>query len=129
MRFIISFIGTVLLVAVAVGLAVFSYENGAPHTFAIFGYTFYHIAFWVPTVVGVCVGFLLASILFIPGRIRRIWQNYRLRGRTGRLEAEIGALQQRRLALEREIERLSAIATEKANTQYPARADNTQTLA
>jgi|GEM_PF-6617513 uncharacterized integral membrane protein len=127
MRFINTLIGMVLLVAVAVGLAVFSYENSAPHTFDIFGYSFYHIPFWVPTVVGVCVGLLLACILLIPGRMRRSWQNYRLRGRAGDLETELATLQRRQLDLEREIERLSGIATRQANEQQSA--GGTQALA
>jgi len=128
MRLISSLISTVVLVAVTVGLVAFSIENGEPQPFRIFGFAFHHIAFWVPVVVGVAVGIVLAVIVLMPGRVRRMWQNYRLRGRAGRLEADLASLQQRRIELEREIERLSGIASRQAASSttdtYPL--DSTQ---
>lgn len=107
MRLIVSFIRTVLIVAIAVGLVAFSIENAGPVQIQMFGFAFPSTLLWVPTVVGVAIGLLLAFLLLTLGRVYS-WQNRQTRQMVSQYEAEISALRQRITALEQEVERLSS---------------------
>jgi uncharacterized integral membrane protein len=87
MRSISNFISLLLFVALVVGLVAFSIGNGTLFALSFFGYTFYHVPVWLPTVVGAVVGFLLAFFVLTPGRLRGAWENNRLRNRISRHEA------------------------------------------
>jgi uncharacterized integral membrane protein len=87
MRRISNFISLVLFVAIVVGLVAFSIGNGTQLALWFFGYTFYHVPVWLPTVVGAVVGFLLAFFVLTPGRLRGAWENNRLLNRISRHEA------------------------------------------
>jgi uncharacterized integral membrane protein len=87
MRSISNFISLLLFVALVVGLVAFSIGNGTQFSLSFFGYTFYHVPVWLPTVVGAVVGFLLAFFVLTPGRLRGAWENNRLRNRISRHEA------------------------------------------
>jgi uncharacterized membrane protein YciS (DUF1049 family) len=100
MRRINGFISLLLIVAIAVGLVAFSLGNGTRLPVWIFGYTFYHVPFWLPTVAGVVIGFLLAFLVLTPGRLHGAWQNSRLRKRTSRHEQELSDMRQRNAELE-----------------------------
>ena len=106
MRRISSFISLLLIVAIVVGLVAFSIGNGTQLALWFFGYTFYHVPVWLPTVVGAVVGFLLAFFVLTPGRLRGTWENNRLLNRISRHEAasekELSDLRQRNAELEQE---------------------------
>jgi uncharacterized integral membrane protein len=108
MRRISNVISLLLFVALVVGLVAFSIGNGTQFSLSFFGYTFYHVPVWLPTVVGAVVGFLLAFFVLTPGRLRSAWENNRLRNRISRHEAvsekELSGLRQRNAELEQEKE-------------------------
>ena len=104
MRRISNVISLLLIVALVVGLVAFSIGNGTQFSLSFFGYTFYHVPVWLPTVVG----FLLAFFVLTPGRLRSAWENNRLLNRISRHEAvsekELSGLRQRNAELEQEKE-------------------------
>jgi uncharacterized integral membrane protein len=108
MRRISNFISLLLIVALVVGLVAFSIGNGTQFSLRFFGYTFYHVPVWLPTVVGAVVGFLLAFFVLTPGRLRGARENNRLLNRISRQEAasekELSGLRQRNAELEQEKE-------------------------
>ncbi len=108
MRRISNFISLLLIVALVVGLVAFSIGNGTQFSLRFFGYTFYHVPIWLPTVVGAVVGFLLAFFVLTPGRLRGARENNRLLNRISRQEAasekELSGLRQRNAELEQEKE-------------------------
>jgi len=108
MRRISNGISLLLIVALVVGLVAFSIGNGTQFSLSFFGYTFYHVPVWLPTVVGAVVGFLLAFFVLTPGRLRSAWENNRLLNRISRHEAasekELSDLRQRNAELEQEKE-------------------------
>ena len=108
MRSISNFISLLLFVALVVGLVAFSIGNGTQFALSFFGYTFYHVPVWLPTVVGAVVGFLLAFFVLTPGRLRGAWENNRLLNRISRHEAasekELSGLRQKNAELEQEKE-------------------------
>ena len=108
MRRISSFISWLLIVAIVVGLVAFSIGNGTQFSLWFFDFTFYHVPVWLPTVVGVVVGFLLAFFVLTTGRLRGAWENNRLRNRISRHEAasekELSGLRQKNAELEQEKE-------------------------
>ena len=108
MRRIRNVISVLLIVALVVGLVAFCIGNGTQFALSFFGYTFYHVPVWLPTVVGAVVGFLLAFFVLTPGRLRGAWENNRLLNRISRKEAasekELSGLRQRNAELEQEKE-------------------------
>jgi uncharacterized integral membrane protein len=121
MRRISSYISLLLFVALVVGLVAFIIGNGTQFALSFFGFTFYHVPVWLPTVVGVVVGFLLAFFVLTPGRLRSAWENNRLLNRISRHEAasekELSGLRQSTAAAsEKELSGLrqsTAAASEK----------------
>jgi uncharacterized integral membrane protein len=87
MRRIRNVISLLLIVALVVGLVAFSIGNETQFSLSFFGYTFYHVPVWLPTVVGAVVGFLLAFFVLTPGRLRSAWENNRLLNRISWHEA------------------------------------------
>jgi uncharacterized integral membrane protein len=87
MRRISSYISLLLFVILVIGLVAFIIGNGTQFALSFFGYTFYHVPVWLPTVVGAVVGFLLAFFVLTPGRLRSAWENNRLLNRISRHEA------------------------------------------
>src|SRR5579859_3336884 len=108
MRRISNVISLLLIVALVVGLVAFSIGNGTQFSLSFFGFTFYHVPVWLPTVVGAIVGFLLAFFVLTPGRLRSAWENNRLLNRISRHDAasekELSGLRQRNAELEQEKE-------------------------
>ena len=108
MRRISSYISLLLFVILVIGLVAFIIGNGTQFALSFFGYTFYNVPVWLPTVVGAVVGFLLAFFVLTPGRLRSAWQNNRLLNRISRHEAasekELSGLRQRNAELEQEKE-------------------------
>lgn len=108
MRRISNGISVLLIVAVMIGLVAFSIGNGTQFSLRFFGYSFYHVPVWLPTVVGAVVGFLLAFFVLTPGRLRGAWENNRLLNRISRHEAasekELSGMRQRNAELEQEKE-------------------------
>ena len=98
MRRTSNFVSLLLIAAIVVGLVAFSIGNGTQLAILFFGFTFYHVPVWLPTVVGTVVGFLLAFFVLTPGRLRGAWENNRLLNRISRHEAasakELSSLRQ-----------------------------------
>ncbi|HVB22518.1 MAG TPA: hypothetical protein VNG51_11270 [Ktedonobacteraceae bacterium] len=112
MRRTSNFVSLLLIAAIVVGLVAFSIGNGTQLAILFFGFTFYHVPVWLPTVVGTVVGFLLAFFVLTPGRLRGAWENNRLLNRISRHEAasakELSSLRQRNAELEQESTAASA---------------------
>ncbi|MGO8947953.1 MAG: hypothetical protein ACLQUY_09880 [Ktedonobacterales bacterium] len=79
MRILISFLIGIVMAVVAVGLGVLVAENGQSEHIIFLGTSFWGNKGWL-TVGAVALGFLLAVLLLIPGRLSSAWQ----RGALGR---------------------------------------------
>ena len=86
MRILISFIIGIVMAAVAVGLGVLVAENGQNEHFTFLGTSFQGNQGWL-TVGAVALGFLLAVLMLIPGRLSSAWHRWEL-GREARAREE-----------------------------------------
>jgi uncharacterized integral membrane protein len=107
MRVLLRFIGTVLLVAAVVVLAIFSIQNTHTVQATFAGHAFSAGLWWL--VLGAAIlGFLLAAILMMPGWISAGWRSRTLRRTTQAREQEIQALRSEQDRIRAEHERLLA---------------------
>jgi hypothetical protein len=77
MRILISFLIGIVMAAVAVGLGVLVTENGQNEHFTFLGTSFQGNQGWL-TVGAVVLGFLLAVLMLIPGRLSSAWHRWTL---------------------------------------------------
>jgi uncharacterized integral membrane protein len=107
MRALLRFIGTVLLVAAVVVLAIFSIQNTQTVRATFLGHTFSAGLWWL--VLGAAIlGFLLAAILVTPRWISAGWRDRMLRRTTQVREREIQSLRSQYDRIRAEHDRLLA---------------------
>jgi hypothetical protein len=93
MRTLISFLIGIVIAAVAVGLRVLVAENGQGEHFTFLGTTFQGNMGLV-TAGAVALGFLLAVLVLIPGRLASAWHGWTLGKQTLALEDRLRMLRE-----------------------------------
>jgi len=99
MRTAISFLVGLITAAVVVGLGVLVAQNGQGEQFTLLGATFQGAMGWV-TAGAAALGFLLAFLILIPGRLASAWQRWTLGRRGQELEEQLRVLQQQHAELQ-----------------------------
>lgn len=99
MRILISFLIGIVMAAVAVGLGVLVAENGQSEHFTFLGTTFQGNKGWL-TVGAVALGFLLAVLMLIPGRLSSAWHRWTLGRQALAREDRLRALREQHAELQ-----------------------------
>jgi hypothetical protein len=99
MRTLISFLIGIIMAAVAVGLRVLVAENGQSEHFTFLGTTF-QANKGLLTASAVALGFLLAVLVLIPGRLASAWQRWTLGKQAQALEDRLRALREQHAELQ-----------------------------
>jgi hypothetical protein len=99
MRTLITFLIGLLTVATAVALGILATQNGQDAAFSFLDTTVYMPQGWA--VAGsAALGFLLAYLLLIPGRLASVWRTRWLGRQTHALETKLRALQEEHARLQ-----------------------------
>jgi hypothetical protein len=99
MRTLISFLIGIVVAAVVVGLGVLVAQNGQGEQFTVLGTSFQGDKGWL-AVGAVALGFVLAFLVLIPGRLASAWRGWWL-GRHGQvLEDRLRALREQHAELQ-----------------------------
>jgi uncharacterized integral membrane protein len=105
MRTPLSFLIGLLTVATAVALGILAVQNGQDASFSFLGNTFQAPQGWA--VAGAAgLGFLLAYLLLIPGRLASSWRTWWLGRQTHTLETKLLTLQEEHARLQGSHQRL-----------------------
>ena len=99
MRTFISFLVGLVTAAVVVGLGVLVAQNAQNEQFTFMGATFQGAMGWL-TAGAVALGFLLAFLVLIPGRLASAWQRWMLGQRGQALENQLRELRQQHAELQ-----------------------------
>ena len=107
MRGLLRFLGTIILVVAVVVLVIFAIQNTQAVQASFAGQTFSAGLWWL--VIGAAIlGFLVAAMLVMPGRISAGWRGRAARRTTVQREQELEALRNEHDQVRAEHERLAA---------------------
>ena len=105
MRTLMRLLIAIVLVAVVVGLGVLVAQNGQSEQFSFLGTTFQGNMGWLAA-GAVALGFVLAVLVLIPGRLASAWRGWWLGRRGQALEDQLRALREQHAELQSSHRRL-----------------------
>jgi uncharacterized membrane protein len=105
MRTFIAFLIGIVMAAVVVGLRILVAENGQGEQFTFLGTTFQGDKGWLAA-GAVALGFILAVLLLIPGRLASAWHRWTLGRQASALEDRLRVLREQHAELQGSHQRL-----------------------